>query len=802
MTAFVSRPSMRRVDSKARAVWCSLGMIVLLCMVGPLRADASAFTGKNKVKASVDSIYVRSAPRGPFIGTIHGGAYVYVESKSALYETPKVGKWVWGFVDGPGFEGCAWAPLKHLTHVSGQRRFRDQAKRCGAAPARPTWESVYDNMVDRAHSTIFSMSSDQFHSCDLDLHRGVDLAENWTGFNPKGKLGNKQPGNNFTRPTHIKDGADDILKPRFAIQGNGVYAMVARWKGHKRWGWVQLNAAEFDRLRTCTEPRAATRAANIGSEALPPPGLPCTAAGTCDGDAECNGSGVCEPCDNDMCGLDDDCEGSEPDNDPECGWTCEADCTDPVAGPTRSCTARCCNGALIGTPDASSPDQCDAQGQTACAGQGTTLHHVRFAGRNQAWHSCAKECCALCKSRSAYHQVLQRDGDWVFEQCTDEARAWCGVSDRGGLADAAWLAPENNGTDQCVPPESPASGSTCTARCCGGGVFDAGAATSAAQCDAQGQQVCAAHNATLHHVRFAGEAQAAHPCASECCALCGNRTAYHEVTQPDGGWVFENCADYAGSWCAQSDRGGLVDAAWAGLKTDGTDQCVPPAGYCSMQCHDGYADATHVTTEQQCFDATQSVCARHGGTEVLTLDARELYRRPVHTCTVRCCDGAVVGPVNSDSAAACLYQDAPPLCSNRGSTLNDVRYDGALIKQYDCPKTCTARCCGGNILRGPDVTTEQQCAEWSWGTCQAYGSTDDHVRFDGVLTRDHTCTCCALCGPKHGVSGSQGFTVFRAIDTGDDNCAAVANNFCASQSRSLTGAKWGFHNPSNPDHCQ
>ncbi len=44
----------------------------------------------------------------------------------------------------------------------------------------------------------------------------------------------------------------------------------------------------------------------------------------------------------------------------------------------------------------------------------------------------ARECCALCRNRTRYHQVN------VPMHCTDAARAYCNVGDRGGLVDAMW----------------------------------------------------------------------------------------------------------------------------------------------------------------------------------------------------------------------------------------------------------------------------------------------------------------------------------------------------------------------------
>jgi hypothetical protein len=126
--------------------------------------------------------------------------------------------------------------------------------------------------------------------------------------------------------------------------------------------------------------------------------------------------------------------------------------------------------------------------------------------------------------------------------------------------------------DGCEPPPA----KTCTARCCGGEVHELAPATDVAECEVNGHAWCATKNTTLHHARFGGDAQQWHPCATECCAKCGNREAYHQVVQPDDDWVFVHCTEYANAWCEAGDRGGLDDAAWLPPRNDGTDRCVSP----------------------------------------------------------------------------------------------------------------------------------------------------------------------------------------------------------------------------------
>lgn len=50
-----------------------------------------------------------------------------------------------------------------------------------------------------------------------------------------------------------------------------------------------------------------------------------------------------------------------------------------------------------------------------------------------------------------------------------------------------------------------------------------------------------------------------------CCALCWNRSAYHQLY-----WVSENCRYHADSWCNEPgrNRGGLRDAKWGSCRDD------------------------------------------------------------------------------------------------------------------------------------------------------------------------------------------------------------------------------------------
>lgn len=102
MIPFVPRTVIDRLaSSRAAAALLSIAAMTWFCVLRPLPADARAYMGWNKVKDGPDpTTYVRSSPQGPFIGTIHPGTNVYVESRNSLYQSPKAGKWVWGMVEG------------------------------------------------------------------------------------------------------------------------------------------------------------------------------------------------------------------------------------------------------------------------------------------------------------------------------------------------------------------------------------------------------------------------------------------------------------------------------------------------------------------------------------------------------------------------------------------------------------------------------------------------------------------------------------------------------------------------------
>lgn len=107
----------------------------------------------------------------------------------------------------------------------------------------------------------------------------------------------------------------------------------------------------------------------------------------------------------------------------------------PPADPTGQCYVRCCDGSLQGPIATTSASACHDASQGACEAKG----HVKRSEFNgaQVWER-PNACWAKCFNRAAYHEVTG-----VTQDCTQHAKEYCAVSDRGGLQDAAW--------SQCQP---------------------------------------------------------------------------------------------------------------------------------------------------------------------------------------------------------------------------------------------------------------------------------------------------------------------------------------------------------------
>jgi hypothetical protein len=109
------------------------------------------------------------------------------------------------------------------------------------------------------------------------------------------------------------------------------------------------------------------------------------------------------------------------------------------------------------------------------------------------------------------------------------------------------------GANPGEPSGAPVTGN-CYVRCCDGSLQGPIATTTAAECrDRVG--VCAGHG-PARRAEFNGAEAYARP--STCWARCNNREAYHSVVG-----VTQDCTQHARVYCAQSDRGGLRDAAWS-----------------------------------------------------------------------------------------------------------------------------------------------------------------------------------------------------------------------------------------------
>jgi hypothetical protein len=107
----------------------------------------------------------------------------------------------------------------------------------------------------------------------------------------------------------------------------------------------------------------------------------------------------------------------------------------PAPPPAPTCYARCCDDALFGPLAAGDGGSCTSSSSGACDGHGYVL---RARWGESVVYERDNFCWAKCRARTAYHRV-----DGVTTGCTDHARAYCDVGDRGGLQDAMW--------SQCEP---------------------------------------------------------------------------------------------------------------------------------------------------------------------------------------------------------------------------------------------------------------------------------------------------------------------------------------------------------------
>ncbi|MCB9597078.1 MAG: hypothetical protein H6719_30420 [Sandaracinaceae bacterium] len=111
----------------------------------------------------------------------------------------------------------------------------------------------------------------------------------------------------------------------------------------------------------------------------------------------------------------------------------------PTPTPTPSaghdCSARCCDGTLATGLSASDGGACVSASSPVCADHGYVLR-ARFD--ESLVYERDRFCWSKCANREAYHRV-----DGVTSGCTDAARAYCAVGDRGAFEDAIW--------DACQP---------------------------------------------------------------------------------------------------------------------------------------------------------------------------------------------------------------------------------------------------------------------------------------------------------------------------------------------------------------
>jgi hypothetical protein len=112
---------------------------------------------------------------------------------------------------------------------------------------------------------------------------------------------------------------------------------------------------------------------------------------------------------------------------------------DPQPGPGSSepspnqCYVRCCDDTLQGPADTPDTQACSDASHAMC------VSHVKRIEWNgiEVWER-PKACWAKCKNRAAYHEVEN-----ITQDCTEHAKEFCSVGDRGAFEDAMW--------SQCEP---------------------------------------------------------------------------------------------------------------------------------------------------------------------------------------------------------------------------------------------------------------------------------------------------------------------------------------------------------------
>ncbi|HEY8554674.1 MAG TPA: hypothetical protein VIL43_09075 [Burkholderiales bacterium] len=118
------------------------------------------------------------------------------------------------------------------------------------------------------------------------------------------------------------------------------------------------------------------------------------------------------------------------------GWI-PKEALEPVADPEpapppsgHTCSARCCDGTVVTGIAAESAGACVSASSPACEGHDYVLR-ARWDGA--VVYERTSFCWAKCANRSAYHRV-----EGVTSGCTEAARAFCAVGDRGRFEDAMW----------------------------------------------------------------------------------------------------------------------------------------------------------------------------------------------------------------------------------------------------------------------------------------------------------------------------------------------------------------------------
>jgi hypothetical protein len=209
------------------------------------------------------------------------------------------------------------------------------------------------------------------------------------------------------------------------------------------------------------------------------------------------------------------------------------------------CEGGSCKGSLLCDPPTLRCHQCGGEGQACCNG-GSCSVGLACNGSGKCVASTPPPCGGdgqSCCSGGACGADLVCNGSTCIP-CGGNGQPCC-----GGDACGAGLECQSG---SCAPPPPPPPCGGLAQPCCPGAACGSGLVCASGSCVTCGgilQPCCGGGACGSPGVCIGATCE-------ECCALCNNRTAYHQTGATSG------CDASATAYCAISDRGGLKDAKW------------------------------------------------------------------------------------------------------------------------------------------------------------------------------------------------------------------------------------------------